>query len=74
MSSQFPISSPCPFERKKKVGCGSFYCGYTLRPYFEIYMLGVGTLIEKYFLTIVLDLFFFRRLFIPSFACADSLT
>jgi hypothetical protein len=26
MSSQFPISSPCPFERNKGIGCGSFYC------------------------------------------------
>jgi hypothetical protein len=33
MSSQFPISSPCPFERNKGVGCGSFYCGCT---YFSI--------------------------------------
>jgi hypothetical protein len=27
MSSQFPISSPCPFERNKGVGCNSLYCG-----------------------------------------------
>jgi hypothetical protein len=30
MPSQFPISSPCPFERNKEVGCGSFYCAHTL--------------------------------------------
>jgi hypothetical protein len=29
MPFQFPISSPCPFERNKGVGCGSFYCGCT---------------------------------------------
>jgi hypothetical protein len=29
MSSQFPISSPCPFEWNKGVVCGSFYCGPT---------------------------------------------
>ncbi len=27
MPFQFLISSPCPFERKKGVGCGSLYCG-----------------------------------------------
>jgi hypothetical protein len=30
MSFQFPISSPCPFEKDKGVGFGSFYCGLTL--------------------------------------------
>jgi hypothetical protein len=58
MSSQFPISIPCPFEKKKRVGCGSFYYGHTLRPYFEVYVFRVGTLIEESFLTIVLELFF----------------
>ncbi len=29
MPSQFPISSPCPFERNKGVGCGPFYCECT---------------------------------------------
>jgi hypothetical protein len=27
MPSQFPISSLCPFERNKGVGCNSLYCG-----------------------------------------------
>jgi len=27
MPSQFLLSSPCPFERNKGVGCGSLYCG-----------------------------------------------
>ncbi len=30
MLSQFPISSPYPFENDKRVGFGSFYCGRTL--------------------------------------------
>jgi hypothetical protein len=29
MPSQFPISSPCPFERNKGIGCGSIYYGYS---------------------------------------------
>jgi len=29
MPSQFPISSPCPFERNKGVGSNSFYYGGT---------------------------------------------
>jgi hypothetical protein len=58
MPSQFSISSPCPFERNKRVGCGSFYCGCTLRAYFEKNMFGVGISIEKSFLTIVLEFVF----------------
>ncbi len=27
MPSQFPISSPCPFEKNKGVGCNSLYYG-----------------------------------------------
>jgi hypothetical protein len=72
MPFQFPISSPCPFDMNKGVGCGSFYCGFTLRTYFEKKKFGVGTSIEESFLTIILELFF-RRLFIPSFACANPL-
>jgi hypothetical protein len=70
--SQFPISSPCPFERNKGVGCGSFDCRHTLRSYLKKNMFGVGTSIEESILTIVLDIFF-RRLFIPSCACVDPL-
>jgi hypothetical protein len=29
MPSQFPISSPYPFEKDKGIGFGSFYCGCT---------------------------------------------
>jgi len=29
MPFQFPISSPCPFEKNKGVRCGSFYGGCT---------------------------------------------
>jgi hypothetical protein len=58
MPSQFSISSPCPFETNEGVGCGSFYCGRTLKTYFEKNMFDVGTSIEKSFLTIVLDFVF----------------
>jgi hypothetical protein len=29
----FPIPSFCCFERNKRVGCGSLYCGHTQLPY-----------------------------------------
>jgi len=41
MPSQFPISSPCPFERDKGVGCGSFYFGRT-PSIFVIFVLDVA--------------------------------
>ncbi len=35
MSFQFPISSPCPFERNKGVGSGSLYYGLALQMKFQ---------------------------------------
>jgi hypothetical protein len=36
MPSQFPISSPYPFEKDKGVGFGSFYYGHT---HVHVYMI-----------------------------------